>query len=82
MTEDQKMAGFGRMVFDLISTLIVSVPSEDQGIIQRSVTLPDGKGGLHNVQLIVTTPELAKVIDEAVAKHYFCRDIIVSKEKQ
>lgn len=73
MTDEQKMAAFGRMVFGLITDVLV-LP-DGQAYASRTVTTPDGKGGAHQFALIVARPGVAEVMEKSVAAAFDVRDL-------
>jgi len=74
MTEDEKLLAFGRMVFGMITDLLI-LPVADQAYARRTVTTPDGRGGKHRIDLMVARNGVADVMEEAVKKHFAVKDI-------
>lgn len=72
--DDQKFLAFGRMVFGMITDVLV-LPSGDQAYARRTVTLPDGLGGKHSIALIAARPGVADVMERGVAAQFNVEDI-------
>jgi hypothetical protein len=73
MTEDEKMAAFGRMVFELMTDILI-LP-EGEAYARKAVTMPDGKGGKHRLELIVARKGVADAMEEAAAARFNVTDV-------
>lgn len=67
--DDRKMAAFGRMVFGMMTDILV-LPPGDQAYGRKTVTTPDGRGGKHTFALIVARPGVADAMEEIAAMRF------------
>ncbi len=74
---DEKMLAFGYMVFGMITDVLI-LPPEGQAYARKTVTLPDGRGGKHRLDLIVARPAVADAMEGAAATQFNVSDINVS----
>ncbi len=65
LSEDEKMAAFGRMVFGLMTDVLMMPAGEAYA--RKGVTMPDGRGGKHKISLIVARPGVADAMEEIAA---------------
>ncbi len=73
MSDVQKMEAFGRMVFDMMSSVLL-LP-DGPAYARRTVTMPDGHGGKHELALIVARSHAADVMEGLVAAKFDITDI-------
>lgn len=69
MTNDDKFAGLGRMVFGMIEDVLIAGSQRgDSAYGRKTVTTPDGSGGKHEVVIfVVRHKEIADLMEKGVA---------------
>ncbi len=72
MTDDEKMMKFGKMVFGMISDVLIV---GDQAYARRTITTPDGRGGKHSIELIIARKGVADIMELAASHNFNVKDI-------
>jgi len=73
MSNDEKFRAFGQMVFGMMSDVLVLPPGE--AFARKTVTMPDGRGGKHALELIVARKEVADRMEQAAQEAYNVVDV-------
>ncbi len=68
-TEDEKMLAFGRMVFGIMTDVLV-LPHGDMAYARKTITMPDGRGGKHRLDLLIARPTVADAMEECAAVQF------------
>jgi hypothetical protein len=76
--EEKQLLALGKMVFGMM-TDVVLMPQPDEAYARRTVTMPNGKGGKHSIELIVASAGVADVMEAAAAAHFDVHDAPGSK---
>lgn len=78
MTDEQKMAGLGRMVFGMITDVLMLPDGEGYG--RKTITTNDGHGGNHSVEIIIARGDVGDAMEEAAALRFNVTDVHGSGE--
>jgi hypothetical protein len=72
--DSKKLEAFGRMVFGMMSDVLL-LPSSEGVYARKTITVPNGHGGKHVLELIVANRTVADIMEVAVKQHMNVKDI-------
>lgn len=79
--ESDKFEAFGRMVFGMMTDVLV-LPDAVQAYARKTVTMPDGRGGKHRLDLIVARPAVADAMEKTASERFDVVDVKSTGVKQ
>jgi hypothetical protein len=78
VTENEKMEQFGRMVHAMMTDVLLLPAGGAYG--RKTITMPDGRGGEHSLELIIARKPVADAMEEIVAMRFGVTNVPGTKD--